>query len=59
MSDFAIRNWAFAVGSLIGVGLYLLGRIDQRRRDLKKIRQFRIAVNEAEKLLARIKSVQK
>ena len=41
MRDTIIRDWAFFVGVLIGIALYIAGRFDQRRHDLKKIRQLR------------------
>ena len=57
MSDFAIRNWAFFAGALIGIGMYLLGRIDQRRRDLVTIKRLRATVKECDQLLMELKSV--
>lgn len=57
MSDFAIRNWAFFAGALIGIGMYLLGRIDQRRRDLVQIRKLRGLIKETNKLMSELKKV--
>ena len=57
MSDFAIRNWAFFAGALIGIGMYLLGRIDQRRRDLVQIRKLRGLIKETNKLMSELKQV--
>ena len=57
MSDFAIRNWAFAVAVLIGLGLYGLGRIHQRRHDLITIKRLRRLIKETNQLMSALKRV--
>ena len=50
MSNGAIRNWASIAFCLIGLGLYLMGRVDQRRRDLMKIKELRSLLSEYREL---------